>query len=429
MRSKIYIWALTALLLLNAGNARAFVDAPIVQDSTINRSIREYVEEVGFYQKANRDLGDPRFMFTDTKNGIDFGIGGTCKVTSFYGFGGEAAEMSFRPSAISIPNDPSPCYSMSLNDTEVHLKARTNIRGHKLGAFIKIAANHDKEIYLSNAYISYDNFSIGLIPSFLMDLEVGVMTTGLGFNSQVDITHPLIGYTFRPGEKWSIATAIEWPELDLSHYEPSIGIATTYQPVPDFAAHVKYRGSKGHIQFGAVARCLTYWAYEYPVTYNADGINGHDLGFGFSFSGNYKPTSKLKLSWELTAGRGYANYLNNLGDLHLDLGIDAMLGRKYPTMSLIPATSDQIAAQYNFSKKFSSSLVLSYSHCGKRERVTRFDNFCESYSAIANFFWNINDYSYLGLEYLYGTRRIYVNKNEPDFGSAHRLALVMAYCF
>lgn len=429
MSSRLIIFASAALALLSTWSMSATVRPTQIPDSTINRSIREYVEEVGFYQKANRDLGDPRFMFSDSKGNIDFGIGGTCKVTSFYGFGGESTEMSFRPSAISIPNDFSPCYSMSLNDTEIHFKARTTIGKHKLGAFIKIASNHNKEINLSNAYISYDNFSIGLIPSFFMDLEVGVMTTGLGFNTQVDLTHPLIGYTFRPSEKWSIATAIEWPELDLDHYDPAIGIASTYQPVPDLAAHVKYRGDKGHIQFGAVARCLTYWAYKYPVTYDADGLNGHDFGFGFSFSGNYKPTSKLKLSWELTAGRGYANYLSNLSDLHLDLGINAILGSQYPTMSAIPQTSDQIAAQYSFSKKFSSSLVLSYSHCGKGDRILRYDNFCESYSAIANFFWNINEFSYLGVEYLFGTRKIYAEPELPDFGRAHRLALVMAYCF
>lgn len=429
MNLKLHIVATAALVLLSAGTTKAAVSVPAAKDTTIKRSIREYVEEVGFYQKANRDLGDPRFMFSDKEGKIDFGIGGTCKATTFYGFGGEAPEMSFRPSAISIPNDLSPCYSMSMNGTEVHFKARTSIGKHKLGAFIKISSNHDKEINLSDAYISYDNFSIGLIPSFFMDLEVGVMTTGLGFNTQLDITHPLIGYTFRPNDKWSIATAIEWPELNLDHYDPAIGIATTYQPVPDFAAHVKYRGDKGHMQFGAVARCLTYWSYLYPISSDADGFNGHDFGFGLSFSGNYKPNSKLKLSWELTAGRGYANYLNNLSDLHLDLGINAIFGSKSPTMSAIPQTSDQIAAQYNFSKKFSSSLVLSYSHCGKGDRILKYDNFCESYSAIANFFWNIDEYSYLGFEYLFGTRKIYVDPEVPDFGRAHRIAIVAAYCF
>lgn len=427
MSSKLF--TLAAVMLLASGQILTAQDILPAQDSTRKAAIREYVEEIGFYQKANRDLGDPRFMLSDSKGKIDFGIGGTCKVTTFYGFGGEAPEMSFRPSAISIPTDPSPGYNMSMSGTEVHFKAKTDIGGHKLGAFIKIGSNHKKEISLSKAYISYDNFSIGLIPSFFMDLEVGVMTTGLGFSSQVDVTHPLIGYTFRPNSKWSIATAIEWPEVNLSGYDASVGIATTYQPVPDFAAHVKYRFNKGHIQLGAVARYLTYWTYMYPVSSDADGLNGHEFGFGVSLSGNYKPTSKLKLSWELSAGRGYANYLSNLSDLSLDLGINAIFGSKYPTMSALPATSDQIAAQYDFSKKFSSSIIIGYSHCGKGDRVVKYDNFRESYSAIANFFWNIDEYSYLGVEYLFGTRKIYANEGEPDFGRAHRLALVMAYCF
>lgn len=416
-------------MLLLSWNTLTAADALFVQDSTSKAAIREYVDEIGFYQKANRDLGDPRFMLSDSKGGVDFGIGGTCKVTTFYGFGGETSGFSFKPSSISIPTDPSSSYNMSIDGTEIHFKARTDIKGHKLGAFIKFSSNHNKEIRLDRAYISYDNFSVGLIPSFFMDLEVGVMTTGLGFNTQVDITHPLIGYTFRPSSRWSIATAIEWPEVDINEYDESIGIDATHQPVPDLAAHVKYRGSKGHVQFGAVVRYMSYWSAIFPVTPESDKIENHSIGYGFSFSGNYRPTSRLKLSWELSAGKGYANYLKNLRDLDLDLGIDAIFGSKYPTMSAIPATSDQIAAQYDFSKKFSSSIVLSYSHCSKGARLINLDNFCESYSAIANFFWNIDEYSYLGIEYLFGTRKIYTSENKPSLGRAHRAALVLAYCF
>lgn len=73
MSSKLHILAAT-FVLLSAGTAKASTNVTAVKDSTINRSIREYVEEVGFYQKANRDLGDPRFMFSDSKGNVDFGI-------------------------------------------------------------------------------------------------------------------------------------------------------------------------------------------------------------------------------------------------------------------------------------------------------------------------------------------------------------------
>lgn len=427
MRAKLS--TLAAFMLLSSWNTLTAADALFVQDSTSKAAIREYVDEIGFYQKANRDLGDPRFMLSDSKGRVDFGIGGTCKVTTFYGFGGETSGVSFRPSSISIPTDPSSSYNMSMDGTEIHFKARTDINGHKLGALIKFGSNHERQINLTRAYISFDNFSVGLIPSFFMDLEVGVMTTGMGFSTQVDITHPLIGYTFRPNCRWNIATAIEWPEVDINEYDESIGIDATYQPVPDFAAHVKYRGNKGHIQFGTVIRYMTYWSSKYPISMESQRVENHSMGFGFSFSGNYRPTGQLKLSWELSAGKGYANYLKNLSDLNLDMGIDAIFGSKYPTMSAIPAASYQVAAQYDFSKKFSSSVVMSYSHCGVGDRLINYDNFCESYSAIANFFWNIDEYAYLGVEYLFGTRKIYAPENKPDFGRAHRAALVLAYCF
>lgn len=426
MFSKLSSAITATCMLLMAGNSFAMTPA---KDS-ISTNIRKYVDEIGFYQKANRDLSDPRFMFSDEKGKIDFGIGGMAKITTFYGFSGEVGDMQFKPAAIAIPTDLAGRYSMSMNGTEVHFKVRSELRGHKLGAFVKIKSNHDKEIELDQAYISIDNFSIGIIPSFLMDLEVGVMTSGNGLGSQVDISNPLIGYTFRPNKNLSIAAAIEWPDLVLDHYQ-GIGIKTCYQPVPDFTGHIKYSWKKAHVQLGTVLRDLTYESldatnYQYP-NYATHIL--HEFGYGLSLTGNYKPSDKLKLSWEFTGGHGYARYLANLADQNLDLGIYTILGSPYPTLATIPASSDQIAVQYNFAKNFTSSAIFGYSFSGKRARVTRADNFCESYSAIANLFWNMDDYSYIGLEYLFGTRKIYTDIDEPDFGRAHRIVFVMAYCF
>lgn len=394
------------------------------------RGIRDYREEQGFYHKAYRELNDPRFMWSDQDRKIDFGIGCTANVLTFLGIGGQSQDFDFTPGSIFVPSTNDCMYDMSIGGTEVHFKARTYLpNNHKMGAYIKIGAGRDNAISLNQAYISYDNFSIGLIPTFFMDLEVGVMTSGLGFNSQVDKSHPLIGYTFHPTKRLSIAAALEWPELDLDHYAPATGVATAYQHVPDVAAHVKYRGDKGHVQFGAVARWLTYWAYEYPAVSMASGVNRSEPGFGLSFSGNYKPFEKLKLSWELTTGYGYSGYLNNLSGLHLDMGRKVMDDGGFARMATIPVTSDQIAAQYDFSDKFSSSLVTGYTWCGRREGVNNFDSIHGCFSLIGNFFWHINDYSYLGAEYLYGYRTVYAPEGAPSFGQAHRLAVVMAYFF
>ena len=398
-------------------------------DSTF-RGIRDYREEQGFYHKANRELSDPRFMWSDQDRKIDFGIGCTANVLTFLGIGGQSQDFDFTPGSIFVPSTNDCMYDMSIGGTEVHFKARTYLpNNHKMGAYIKIGAGRDNAISLNQAYISYDNFSIGLIPTFFMDLEVGVMTSGLGFNSQVDKSHPLIGYTFHPGKRVSIAAALEWPDLDLDHYPSASGIASTYQPVPDIAAHIKYRGDKGHVQFGAVARLLTYWALDYPAVSMDSGVNRIEPGFGLSFSGNYKPIDRLKLSWELTTGAGYANYLNNLCDLHLDLGRKAMDDGGFARMATIPVTSDQIAAQYDFSDKFTSSIVAGYTWCGQRDGVKNFDPIRDCFSLIGNFFWNINEYSYLGVEYLFGSRSIYAPEGTPSYGSAHRLAMVMAYFF
>lgn len=418
-------YLLAAFLL--AASPSAFCAAP---SDTTSRGIRDYREEQGFYHKANRELSDPRFMWSDQDRKIDFGIGCTANILTFYGFGGQTDGSNFAPGSIFVPTTDDRMYDMSIGGTEAHFKARTYLsNGHKMGAYIKFSAGRDLSVSLSQAYISYDDFSIGLIPTFFMDLEVGVLTTGLGFSTQVDLSHPLIGYTFHPGKRLSIAAALEWPELDLDHYAPTTGLGTTYQSIPDIAAHVKYRGDKGHVQFGAVARWLNYWAFDYPAVSMASGVNRSEPGFGLSLSGNYKPFEKLKLSWELTTGAGYAGYLCNLSSLHLDMGRKTMDDGGYARMATIPVTSDQIAAQYDFSDKFSSSLVAGYAWCGQRDDMKNFDNTHGCFSLIGNFFWHINDYSYFGAEYLYGYRTVYAPEGAASFGQAHRLAVVMAYFF
>lgn len=398
---------------------------------TINTNIREYKDELGFFQRANRDPGDPRFMFYDSEGKVDFGIGGTANISAGLGFDGAVGTMKFRPSLITVPSDYTTSFGTKISSSEVHFKARSRIKGHKITAYIKLSGNDNNIVELSQAYISFDGLSIGKIPSFFMDLEVGPMTTGIGITNQVDNTHPLFGYTLRLGEKWTIAAAAEMPSLNLDHYGEKPGsVGTNYQPAPDIALHGKFRWKNGHLQAGAVLRNLAYWSISPNPKFNTDGVNQYLVGYGFSFSGNYRPIERLKLSWEAVYGKGIAEYLPDFSKVNMSVGLNDRKEDGLAKMSTIPVFGAFAAVQYNWSQSFSSSLLAGYSRCYQQDGVQYYDNFKSSFHTTVNFFWNISDFAYAGIEYLFGHKATYANVPGIDnTGHASRFVLQFVYLF
>lgn len=427
MKVKIMLAAVAVLTL--------FSPAAVAQvKDSVHTNIREYNDELGFYQRANRDQGDPRFMFYDETAGLSFGVGGTAKVASYYGFVGSTSisdGSSFNSSSVTVPTDFAPAYGTSISASEIHAKARANWQGHKMIAFVKIGGKEDGTAKFKQAYISLDGFSFGLIPSFFMDMEAGVMTTGMAPDSQIDRANSLIGYTHRFGNNLSLAVAAEKAVLDLSHYDYEIdGVSTDFQPIPDFTSRLKYRWDNGHVQFGALVRDLTYWAVPEEVIYFNQGENRHCWGYGLSFSGNYKPVKPLKLSWQFVGGRGISAYLSDLSGIKADVGLCGYSENGLRLMGTVPVASGMVAAQYDWGSKFSSSAIVSHSRCFEAEGVHNYDILMSTWTATANFFWNLSDYAYFGVEYLYGYRRnIPLFGVAGHFGQAQRVGAVLAFLF
>ena len=396
---------------------------------TLNTGIREYLDELGYFQKANRDLGDPRFMFSDSKGLINFGIGGTAKVSAYMGFGGTINDDHFLPSLITIPTDAStPTYGTYVGNTELHFKARSSWKGHKMISYVKLKSNGSKSINLNQAYISFDGFSLGLIPSFFMDLEVGVMGSDLALCNQLDIGHTLFGYTFRFGKGWEAAAALEAAEFDIPD-DRELGLGDNYQPVPDIVAHCKYRWDKGHVQLGAIFRTLTYWAFDKPDALQNEGLNVSIPGYGFSLSGNIRPNSRLKLSYEFVGGKGIEHYLGNLSGMNLDVTLLSDKKDGYSVLAAVPVVSGLVAAQYNWTEKMSSSIILGGSKIFQQNGAVNYNNYDGSLQVSANFFWYLNDWLYSGIEFNYGRKWIYADESGYDHGRAFRLSYTMAYCF
>lgn len=405
---------------------------------TMHVNIREYNNELGFYQKANRDLGDPRFMFYDDKTHIEFGVGGTVRVTPYVSFAGETSQnATFLTGTIEIPTNMASAFGTVLSGTEVHFKARSYIGEHKIIAYLQMGARMDGSVGLKQAYISFNGLSAGIIPSFFMDLEVGAMTIGLCPEVQVEKYHPLIGYTHLFGKNWSAGLAVEHPGLDLSAFSfvnsgKNYGVDREYQPAPDISVHAKYRWDSGHLQVSGLFRNMVYRSFKNQDDPVEKWVNRYRCGYGVSLSGNYKPVKDLKLSFQAVYGAGISNYISHLAESDLELYLAGSDAEGYSDMAPIPLAAGMLSAQYNFGK-CSVSLVGEYNSLLKKRfggQATSADDYKDSFAILGNFFWNITNYAYIGIEYNFGMRFRY-----PMFGTnytkgmANRLYAVLAYCF
>lgn len=424
---------LTVLILIYAQAASAKIN---LRDTTSHHSdIRDYKDELGFFQKANRDAGDPRFMFADEGGIYEFGIGGKVTISEFIGFSGELNDfnLKFLSSNIAIPTDETNYFATKAACT-LNFKARAKVGKRKLLAFLSLTGHSMKDISIGQAYISYGGLSFGMIPSFFMDLEVGPMTSGLGPDSPVDFTHTLLGYTHKFSDQWTAAFAMENAELDVDHYSTSFRIQSNFQPMPDLSAHVKYKGNKGHVQLGLLFRYLAYWSLDKETEYNYEGWNGHCAAYGISLSANLKPTHWLKLSTQFVFGRGIADYLPNIADSYLNVGISDKKHGQYNMLGTIPVCDGVVAAQINWSKKLSTSLLTGYTHRFNAEGVTAYNSFRTSHYFIGNVFYYIKDFAYAGVEFIHGDKTIDPDRltgAKVDFthGHASRLALSVAFLF
>ena len=150
-------------------------------------------------------------------------------------------------------------------------------------------------------------------------------------------------------------------------------------------------------------------------------------------SGSLKPSSSLKLSGQVTAGKGIAEYVPEFGDENATLALLPFDGKaNHRLMTPIPLGSCVLSAQYYWGKRCSSSIIVASAKCLKRlEDVDYATRFKWTFSAIGNFFWYFSDYAYIGTEFLYGLNTIYPDDIRPDEKSGHaaRVAAVVAYLF
>lgn len=410
-----HIIALTALFAAASPmNAQLSLE---VKDSVAGSDT--YNPELGYFQKAHSDIGDPRFMITDKDGTFTIGIGGTVHASTFYDFDGaiNSSSAKFNIYKLFPDTDNAKQFGLDAVNSELHVKAKTQIGKHSIIAYIQMSANDDEVIKLSKAYVSFDGLTIGRVYSFFMDLEAGPRTVDMtGPCSQINSTQPLVGFTLPLNKHLTLAASAEKPEIKAFTYE-NYGIVPDYQSVPDFVVKAHYRWNTGHVQLAGLWRRCSWWntgSRQTPTTVTQGETETVD-GYGMTLSGNLRPCKKLELSAQGYIGKGISKYVNAMSDLQCDLipsdwnpSTGMANSMKTPLVK-----GGYVSAGYHWTNKLSSYIVAGYSHLDLNTHDLTFSHssngvrFKSALYAAANLFYDINDFCKVGIEGNYGTKTEY----------------------
>jgi len=378
-----------------------------------------YNPEQGYFQKANFDKSDPRFMVANENQTFKFGIGGFVKVVTFCDFNGSIPSNDFITSLIPIPTNHYGQFRIFANQSRLHFKVVGRVKKHTIVSFVEANfAGQNNTFKLRHAYISLLGLTVGQTWSTFMDLQAGPPTIdGEGPNNQIAIRHPMIRYTYYYKDKLQVAVAAEFSEILMGEVPK---IYNQPQRIPDLVTHIKYQGKFGHVQLGAVFRIMNYG----DSTLNKK--SAFVPGGGLSISGTVNLWKKAMLYYQIDGGRGIASYIQDLSVFNLDL-LPAF--RENQKMSTVWMYGGYLGLQQYWTNKLHSNIVYGITKL-ETPPGPYFKMYLPwyykygQYLAI-NTIWNFFDFASTGVELVWGQR---VNLN-GERGYAHRVNLLLQYNF
>ena len=384
---------------------------------------RAYNPERGYFQKANFDKSDPRFMVANEDHTFKFGVGGSVKLVAFTDFAGTIPSNDFVTSLIPIPTDNYGQFDLYANYSRLNVKTVGQINGSPIVSFIEGSFSGVNNAFkLRHAYVSFHGLTVGQTWSTFMDLQAAPPTIdGEGPNNQIALRHPMIRYTYYK-ERFQAAFAVEMSQLlmDTAAVRP-FDIYMQRQRIPDFIAHAKYQGKFGHVQLGALLSIINYG--DSAQTKKSLYITGG----GLSLSGTFNLWKESKLYYQLDGGRGIGSYIQDLTPFNYEL-LPTTGDRKVNTVWMY---GGYLALQQFWTKKIHSNVVYGITRLetpeGDKAIYEQLAPWYYKYGqyAAVNTFWNFFDFAHVGVEYVWGEK---CNLNGAK-GHANRINLMLQYDF
>ncbi|MBR6538806.1 MAG: porin [Bacteroides sp.] len=385
---------------------------------TDNEAIKAIYEANGLHFQDPRA---PRFLFLDRKGRVAMGIGGYFKGTLSADMGGIANSLDFVTADIPTPNRPDmrSQFQMDASTSRIFLKLvgkqtpvgdftvylESDFRGQSAGSY---------NMRLRQAYIQLGHIRAGKAWSTFFDPVAAPPTIDFeGPSGTVGVRNVMVQYSQKLDTHWSFAAAIENP---AASYTTQAGKNEAInQRIPDIPAYLQYEWDDGqsHIRLSGLFRALSYRNL-------ISNDNKYAIGWAGQLSGIIAITPQLTFYYQAAYGRGYANYLNDLGGDGYDLVAEGESG----DMTAPYAFGFVGGLQYNINNRLfistSSSQCRLYGEGNIPSTGYKYGQYM-----VVNAFYSLFNNCQLGVEYLYGNR----HNNDHSIGKAHRINAMIQYNF
>ena len=376
------------------------------------------------YEANGRHFQDPRaprFLFMDRKGKVALGIGGYVKGTMSVDMGGISDNLDFVTADIPVPKQADMQNQFQMDASTSRLFLKLVGRNTAVGNFSVYVESdfrgkdgHQYDLRLRQAYIRLGNLLFGRTRSTFADGAAGPPTIDFeGPSGSVSKKNTMIQYKQQIDKNWSWAASIESPSESYTVVKNES--KSIKQRIPDIPAYLQYEWNDGqsHIRLSGLFRALSYRNL-------VKAENEYAIGWADQLSGMIAFSHRITFYYQAAYGKGYADYLNDLGGSGYDLIPDGDGGKlKAPYALGIVG-----GLQYNFCKNYFVS--ASYSQCRLYDQAS-LSNSAYKYGqyVVANAFYTPFSNCQVGIEFLYGNR----HNHNGESGNAHRLNAMIQYNF
>lgn len=386
--------------------------------TTDNGVIRKMYEANGLHFQDPRA---PRFLFMDRKGKVALGIGGYVKGTMSVDMDGISDNLDFVTADIPAPKQPDMRNQFQMDASTSRLFLKLVGDNTAVGDFTVYVETdfrgkdgHQYDLRLRQAYIRLGNFLFGKARSTFADGAAGPPTIDFeGPSGSVSKKNTMIQYKHRIDRNWSWAASLESPSESYTVAKDQS--KAIKQRIPDIPAYLQYQWDEGqsHIRLSGLFRALSY---RNLVT----AKNKYAIGWAAQLSGMIAFSPRITFYYQAAYGRGYADYLNDLGGSGYDLIPDGDKGKLMAPYALGVVGG----LQYNVCKNFFVS--ASYSQCRLYDQAS-LDGSAYKYGQylVANAFYTPFSNCQVGIEFLCGNRHNF----DHTSGNAHRINAMIQYNF
>ena len=290
----------------------------------------------------------------------------------------------------------------------------TFVEGDFLGSGGNELLSNSAVFRIRHAYGSWGNWLLGQTWSTFVDVKSYPETIDLGNAAgQTLLRQPMVRYS-KSFDDFKLMTSLENPETDVN-YTAGTEDAIEQDKQPDFILRGIANKPWGHVSVQYVHRKLA--AYRELAGQEETASTS---GYALALSGKIKLPGQDDVRFSLASGRGTGRYIQESTNAAADLYLDNDKLR----LSANDSSGGYLAYRHWWNDSWRSNFALGFARVDYRMSDEE-----ESYHTyLANLFYQVNKRFLLGVEYLYGERKL-TTDYDVTRGEIKRLELSARYSF